>query len=911
MLALQHFGSWDGPSAVVAFEDNENAEQVETLLDFDDVLVYSLAFHPDYEKNGLVYLAMNGPLDRKVPRTTRVVCYTVDREPPRGLDPKSKTPIIEWPSDGHNGCDVTFSSHDGFLYITSGDGSNDYDEHGNGQNLGTLLSSVLRIDVDHPSEGRAYSTPADNPFVDTPGARPEIWAYGLRNPWRMYHDGPSDQLWVGNNGQDNWEQVYLVRSGQNCGWAVVEGSHPFNLEAKRGPTPIVGPVIDHGHGESRSLTGGRIYHGKKLPGLRGAYLYGDFVTGKIWGLHHDGEKLLWSRELVDTALKVTYFGVDHQGELLVADHGEGDLYAKHENGKLFRLVENDATDTSSAFPRTLGQTGLFRDVEKHEVEQGVVPYEVTVPQWSGAGRAERFIGLPGDATMEWTKHGSWKLPDGSVVIKTLSVKRPGDDPDAWRRVETQMLYREEDNWAGYTYEWNEEGTDATLVEGAGKESWVEVADTESEGGLRKTLWRFSSRAECMTCHSRAAGFLVGLSSSQLNHVVSHGGKQRNQLELFEERGLLKNLGEPKERLTLVDPRDKSHDLEARARSFLHANCKHCHVMSGGGNAYVVLTAHDSLEKHRLLDARPYQNDFGLTDARILAPGDPARSVLYYRLSTMGSGHMPPIRSDNVDFESIKVIREWIASMETPEGTDPATLQGRAKVTATLDRLCKATALDEASRADVSTLLESTSATLALLDAVEDGRLSAPVRAAVLESATSHGRPQSRDLFERFVAPENRKKRLGPRVDPQVILALSGDAQRGRKLFQESAVAQCKSCHRFGEGKPTMGPDLSKIGGKLDRERILESILEPSKTIEPEFVSQLVVTATGDTHTGVLVDQSADEIVLRDAKNEEIRVSRAQVLQMSAQDRSAMPTGLVENMTAQELADLVAFLAESK
>src|SRR5262249_6276034 len=164
---------------------------------------------------------LNAP-DRGRPKKTQVVRYTVDRRPPRGIDPASRRIIIEWPSDGHNGGDLAFGN-DGYLYISSGDGSSDSDANLTGQSLDDLLGAVLRIDADPPEPGREYSVPADNPFVGRPNARPELWAYGLRNPWRLSFDPPSGQLWVGNNGQDLWEQVYLIKKGANYGWSVSEG----------------------------------------------------------------------------------------------------------------------------------------------------------------------------------------------------------------------------------------------------------------------------------------------------------------------------------------------------------------------------------------------------------------------------------------------------------------------------------------------------------------------------------------------------------------------------------------------------------------------------------------------------------------------------------------------------------------
>jgi glucose/arabinose dehydrogenase len=161
------------------------------------------------------------------------------------------------------------------------------------------LAKVLRIDVDHPHDGRHYSVPTDNPFVGVEGARPETWAYGFRNPWRMSVDPRTGHLWVGNNGQDLWEQIYLVERGANYGWSVYEGGQIFYANRQLGPTPVSKPTFDHPHSEARSMTGGVVYYGGKHPELQGAYIYGDYSTGKIWAAKVEGLDVgdfgLWNR----------------------------------------------------------------------------------------------------------------------------------------------------------------------------------------------------------------------------------------------------------------------------------------------------------------------------------------------------------------------------------------------------------------------------------------------------------------------------------------------------------------------------------------------------------------------------------------------------------------------------------------
>ena len=288
--------------------------EYEVLLEFDPAVVYSVCFHPRYEDNGYLYVGANAAWEKGQPKKSQIVRYTVDRKPPHKIDPQSATTIIEWESDGHNGVAITFGL-DGMLYVTSGDGTSDSDENVKGQGLDHLLAKVLRIDVDHPADGKAYSVPKDNPFVGQKNVAPETWAYGLRNPWRMTTDPKTGHIWVGNNGQDLWEQAFLIQKGANYGWSVYEGSHPFYINRKLGPHPVVKPTVEHPHSEARSLTGGVVYYGSKLPKLRGAYIYGDHSTGKIWGVKHDGQKVTWHKELADTPFNITAFALDADGEL--------------------------------------------------------------------------------------------------------------------------------------------------------------------------------------------------------------------------------------------------------------------------------------------------------------------------------------------------------------------------------------------------------------------------------------------------------------------------------------------------------------------------------------------------------------------------------------------------------------------
>jgi glucose/arabinose dehydrogenase len=285
----------------------------------------SIAFHPRYTENGFFFVNYT---DRN--GDTVVARYRVSTDPNRA-DASSARQIlfIDQPYPNHNGGQLQFGP-DGYLYVGMGDGGSGGDPENRAQSRSTLLGKMLRIDVN----ADPYSIPPSNPFVSNAQARGEIWATGLRNPWRFSFDRYNGDLWIADVGQGSWEEINLQPGtsigGENYGWRLMEGLHCYNPPVSCSFTGLVLPVIEYNHsGGACSVTGGYVYRGTRSPFLRGTYLYGDYCNGKIWGASRDSRGVLVTRELADTTWLISTFGEDFNGEVYVADH----------NGAIYRIVD--------------------------------------------------------------------------------------------------------------------------------------------------------------------------------------------------------------------------------------------------------------------------------------------------------------------------------------------------------------------------------------------------------------------------------------------------------------------------------------------------------------------------------------------------------------------------------------------
>ena len=278
------------------------------------------AFHPDFENSGFLFVHYNegGTGDTLLER------YQVQN----GVVNKASATLflrIAQPASNHNAGSIAFGL-DGFLYFPLGDGGGAGDSFNNAQDLSTLLGSLLRIDVDTPEGNRNYSIPSDNPFVgNNSGFREEAWAYGFRNPFRMSIDPETGDLWLGDVGQSSFEEIDLVTRGGNYGWNTLEGNECFNPPQNCNRSGLEAPVLAYPHSQGASVIGGHVYRGNGLAGFKGAYIYGDFISGRIWSLRRSGDEVL-NAELLDTDKLISCIGRDTTGELYVLDLGSGGVF---------------------------------------------------------------------------------------------------------------------------------------------------------------------------------------------------------------------------------------------------------------------------------------------------------------------------------------------------------------------------------------------------------------------------------------------------------------------------------------------------------------------------------------------------------------------------------------------------------
>ncbi len=601
---------------------------------------------------------------------------------------------------GHDGSGLAFGA-DGFLYVAVGDeGTQDGGSTPHAQKLNERFRSGLwRIDVDmqggsishpiirglpqerHDSAGnyqagtesgsytQGYYIPNDNPWVDPTGnTLEEFYSIGLRQPHRLTFDPPTGLFWIGDVGGGQREEVDVVDApGLNFQWNYREGlANGF----RQVPNPLIGtekpPVHDYDHGVGNCVIGGYVYRGSALPGLAGKYIFGDNGSQRIYALaYNTATKTKISVEEIGRARDgniwtgICSFGIDTQGEMLVLQLGAGQNGA----GLISRIKPESSGPPDYEFPATLTETGLFTDVPNLVPAAGMIPYDVNMPLWSAGADKSRWVMIPNDGNpsnaaelITYSENGTWQFPVGTVFVKHFRM--PGGGP----HLETRVLIHGTDGaWGGVTYKWRADQTEADLLEEGATETIL--------FGEESAEYLYPSRTQCNVCHTGTAGPVLGFRTRQLNRDQFYPatGRTANQVETLSKLGFIpENVSEVDlaNTITSADFRDPEVPDEHYVRSYLDANCSHCHQPDGNRAAIdarlTTPLARQGLIFEQLIDP------IGLEDGYVVKPASPEESALYLRVNSTAHIAMPPLAKGRIDHATVEVLERWILSLD-PNG----------------------------------------------------------------------------------------------------------------------------------------------------------------------------------------------------------------------------------------------------
>jgi uncharacterized repeat protein (TIGR03806 family) len=614
----------------------------------------SMAFHPNFATNRYAYIFLTasrqtyGITDSSVSMVTVVRRYTVSSDgltfsnPVDILAPRnsSDTRLSHQPTN-HKGGWIGFSPVDGYLYISLGDKgeggggvpiSNNFSNPA--QDMNSLHGKILRIDV---NTGSPYGIPADNPFANGGGA-PEIFASGFRNPWRSSFDRLTGELWVGDVGEGDREEVNRVQLGGNYGWPFREGHMDRCNNCIRGQQSVA-PVVDLTRADGWvAIIGGYVYRGSAMPELQGRYIFGDFIRSGVTTINYDNNGVASAVDLIPGG----------GSSPTLSEDNAGNIWRIHSWGGFEQLVRTNAPAAGN-FPETLSATGCFNPQNIREPASGVVAYDINSPLWSDGASKERYFAIPNGTQITIESNGQWSFPIGSVLIKTFLLQNTP--------VETRLLVRHQNGeWGGYSYEWNDAGTEAYLLS-AGKTKIVAAQE-----------WRYPSRAQCMNCHTAPNGNLawervLGLETAQINRdFIYPGNLIANQIQtLATVNYFTSNPGSHTNLPQMPNPHS-SENLTDRARAYLHTNCSNCHQPNGPGRGGMDFRYTSNWATAGYCNQLPSLGNFGITDARLLKPGIAAESIIPLRMARSDIHRMPPLGVSITDSQGLGVIQNWINSL---------------------------------------------------------------------------------------------------------------------------------------------------------------------------------------------------------------------------------------------------------
>jgi len=640
------------PSSATTFLD---LTSVVTTAGDEEAGLLGLAFHPNYASNGRLYVFYSGPPDSgyriqsRISEFTSADRLTVDGATERVLIRANKA------ESNHNGGQLAFGP-DGLLYGSLGDGGGADDPHSNGQSTLTLFGKIIRIDIDG---GTPYAIPSSNPYsgnalcslvasgfgssdtTRSPTPCPEIYAYGLRNPWRFSLDrgSASPDLWTGDVGQGAYEEInHIPTGGGNYGWDVKEGPDCHEPSTGCSTVGMIDPVVAAPRSSGlASIIGGFVYRGSAIPALAGRYLFTDFFTRAIY-LYDAAAVNGYTTLLANSGVMASSFAQDNAGELYLVAYDTGGIYR----------ISPAGAGGGSTIPDNLSQTGCVNPSNPSEPASGMIPYAPGAPFWSDGVIKERWMALPNGSTLAIQGDGDWSFPLGSVLMKNFRL--------GGQLIETRLFMLHPDGeWAGYTYQWNAAQTEATRITGGA----VVTYGTQD--------WIYPSEAQCLQCHTSAAGRSLGLENAQQNtdFLYSATGRTANQVGTLHHIAVLPaNTPEPSTLPSLADPYDSSSGTVVdRARAYLHTNCAICHRPNGGTGVSLDLRFGVTVGATNTCNVDPANGDLGIPGAKRIVPGNAALSLIYLRMNRRGANQMPPIGSTVIDDQGALLLEQWIQQMD--------------------------------------------------------------------------------------------------------------------------------------------------------------------------------------------------------------------------------------------------------
>ncbi len=682
---------------------------------WDDCGLLGMAFHPEFGVSGspnrgyfyVLYQYSDNPVPgpNRPPATTpaynRLSRFTI----PDGMfvaDPASELVLIHqhdrhvW----HNGGAMFFHPVDGFLYFTIGDEGGANDTYDSSQKIDDkLFGGVFRIDVDmqggsvshpirrqpqsysgRPAYTQNYYIPNDNPWQDTGGGvLEEFWALGVRSPHRMTHDAIDDLIFLGDVGQGSWEEVSVIEKAGNYQWPYKEGFHDG---ARSPPATLIGtekpPIYDYPHGSTfpfngNCVVGGYIYRGTEHPDLYGQYIFGDNTRGRIWAMDLSTNPptvtYLCNMPAGSNYNGLSSFGVGPDNELYLCKMGHTGP------GYIYKLGRTGTT--GPPVPPLLSQTGAFSDVVNLTASSELIPFDVGSPLWSDSAIKTRWISVPNTGAIPATDEqiafgatGEWSFPTGTVFVKHFELV-VDEVTLARRRLETRLVVQKNDGGVyGVTYKWRPDESDADLILN-GLEEDITIA---TASGSRVQTWSYPSSSQCLTCHNTSAEHVLGIKTRQLNRDFAYplSGVTDNQLRAWNHIGLF---DPPVNELdiptfaSLVTATDTSATLEHRVRSYIDANCGHCH-RPGHVQAFFDARFDTPLAQQGLIDG-VVGNDLGIDNAAVIRAKDRHRSLLYVRDNSLDPFvKMPPLAKNTIDEDWIATLDAWIDSLPGTPALDP-------------------------------------------------------------------------------------------------------------------------------------------------------------------------------------------------------------------------------------------------